>query len=184
MSLTGKILISHPNVPDGNIFHRSVVYLYQDNPSEGSIGLILNKPSKFLVQDAARDKNIILPDLHNKIYHGGPVNQQALVMLHTNNWGSENTMPAGRQLCVSSDNLMFHKLANGDHPAYWRMFGGMAGWAPGQLDAELSGKWPYRAENSWLIAEPTEEFLFMKNGEKQWQRAFELSSNQMFNQYF
>ena len=39
MSLMGKLLIAHPKVPKGTIFHRAVIYLYQDNPEQGSIGV-------------------------------------------------------------------------------------------------------------------------------------------------
>ena len=87
-------------------------------------------------------------------------------------------------LAVSSDNLMFEKLSMGDEPMYWRLFGGMCGWAPGQLDAEMKGEWPYRPENSWLIADATDTFIFSQEGDKQWQMAFELSGNQMFDQYW
>ena len=59
MSLEGKLLIAHPKVPKGTIFHRAVIYLYQDNPEQGSIGVIVNKPSKFR-QLQARSSNFLI----------------------------------------------------------------------------------------------------------------------------
>ncbi len=79
---------------------------------------------------------------------------------------------------------MLKKIAIGDAPKKFRLFGGLSGWAPGQLLAELAGKWPYRPENSWLIADPTEELLFDQSYQKQWETALRLSSSQMFSQYF
>ena len=184
MSLVGKLLIAHPNFPNGTIFHRAVIYLYQDKDDEGSIGVIINKPSKFTIKDVCEDKGIQYPWTKKVIYHGGPVTQNALVLLHTNDWSSQNTATGGLNLAVSSDNLMFEKLSMGDEPMYWRLFGGMCGWAPGQLDAEMKGEWPYRPENSWLIADATDTFIFSQEGDKQWQMAFELSGNQMFDQYW
>ena len=184
MSLVGKLLIAHPNVPTGTIFHRAVIYLYQDKDDEGSIGVIINKPSKFTIKDVCEDKGIEYPWTKKVIYHGGPVTQNALVLLHTNDWSSQNTATGGLNLAVSSDNLMFEKLSMGDEPMYWRLFGGMCGWAPGQLDAEMKGEGPYRPENSWLIADATDTFIFSQEGDKQWQMAFELSGNQMFDQYW
>lgn len=184
MSLTGKLLIAHPNVPVGNPFHRAVIYLYQDNTQEGSIGVIINKPSKFSLVEVFKDKGLEYPWSKKFIYHGGPVTQNALVLLHTNDWSSTNTATGGLNLCVSSDNQMFEKLAMGDEPIYWRLFGGMCGWAPGQLQAEMKGSFPYRAENSWLTAEANDTFIFSQQGEKQWQMAFELSSQQLFDQYW
>jgi putative transcriptional regulator len=180
----GKVLIAHPNLNQDEPFHRTVIYIYQHDPEKGTIGVITNKKSRFSVADLAADKNIPFGDTSKFLYHGGPVNQQALVMLHTDDWTSSNTAPAGRKLCVSSDEFMIEKLSTGNEPAHWRMFGGMAAWGPGQLEAELSGTWPYRSENSWLIAKAPEQLLFGTDGDKQWQKCFEISSAQMFAQYW
>lgn len=178
----GKILIAHPNLPSDQIFHRSVVYIYQHDEQKGTVGVILNKRSRFSVSDVAADKKLHFGDTKKFVYHGGPVNQQALVLLHTNDWQSTNTAPGGKKLSVTSDEFMIEKL-NTEQPAYWRLFGGMSAWQPGQLDAELSGVWPYRSENSWLVAEAPENMLFNLEGEKMWQKCFELSSRQMFSKY-
>jgi len=179
----GKVLIAHPNLPSDQIFHRSVIYIYQHDNDKGTVGVITNKKSRYKVSDLAADKNIIFGDTTKRVYHGGPVNQQALVLLHTDDWSSANTAPAGNKLSVSSDDIMLQKIGSLDQPAYWRLFAGMAAWNPGQLTAELAGVWPYRSENSWLIAKADESILFETDGDKQWQKCFSLSSNQMFEQY-
>ena len=180
--LTGKVLIAHPNLPDKTPFARSVIYIYKDDSVKGTTGVITNKRSRFGVHDVASDKGFDFGDKAKFIYHGGPVNQQALVLLHTNDWSSSNTVPAGRKLCISSDDFMIQKL-NNDTPTYWRMFAGMSAWEPGQLQAELRGVYPFRPENSWLIADAPEGLLFTLDGDKQWQKAMTLSSNQLFEQY-
>ena len=183
MNRIGKLLIAHPNVEKENIFARTVIYLYQDDPEQGSLGVILNKPSRFRISDVCAEKNIVFGDTTKRVYHGGPVNQQALVLLHSDDWQSANTANAGNNLCVSSDNTMLEKIATGNEPAYWRLFGGMCGWAPGQLDAELSGQWPYRPENSWLIAQANDELVYDYDGKAQWTNLVETSSQQMFDKY-
>ena len=130
------------------------------------------------------ERGLNYPFNKHVIYHGGPVTQQALVLLHTDEWRSTNTAPGGSNLAVSSDDVMMQKIAQGNYPVYWRLHGGMCGWAPGQLDAERKGEWPYRTENSWLTAEASDTFIFSGRGEKQWQDAFELSGSQMFDQYW
>lgn len=180
----GKVLVAHPNLGPTETFHRTVIYIYQDDPKAGSVGVITNKKSRYNISDLAADKNITFGDSTKFVYHGGPVNQQALVLLHTNDWASTNTAPAGRNLSVSSDDLMLEKLNTGIQPAYWRLFGGMCGWAPGQLDAEMNGVFPFRSENSWLIAQAPEQCLFGTDGDKQWQKCFELSSAQMFAKFW
>ena len=51
MNYEGKLLIAHPNHPKDSMFHKSVIYIYQDREELGSIGLMLNKPSKFTLED-------------------------------------------------------------------------------------------------------------------------------------
>jgi putative AlgH/UPF0301 family transcriptional regulator len=83
---------------------------------------------------------------------------------------------------LSSDDFMIQKL-NQQVPTYWRLFAGMSTWEPGQLTAELEGRFPFRPENSWLIADAPEGLLFTLDGDKQWQKALALCSNQMFASY-
>lgn len=184
MSYVGKLLIAHPNVKTGNIFHRSVIYIYQHDKKSGTVGVIVNKASRYTIADVANEKGIPFDDTSKHVYHGGPVNTRALVLLHSDDWTSKNTVSAGKKLSVSSDEFMLEKLSLSSQPAYWRLFGGMCAWAPGQLDAELRGEWPYRPENSWLVAESNDSLVYNYQGDKQWQKCFEASSNQLFDQYW
>jgi putative transcriptional regulator len=184
MTLEGKLLISHPNCPKDSFFHRTIIYLYQHDNEKGSIGVILNKPSRYSIADICADHEIEFTGAYQPIYHGGPVNTNALVLLHTRDWSSTNSIFVSNNFRISSDTNMLKKIAIGDAPKKFRLFGGLSGWAPGQLLAELAGKWPYRPENSWLIADPTEELLFDQSYQKQWESALRLSSSQMFSQYF
>lgn len=184
MSYQGKVLITHPNCPKDNPFYKSVIFIYQDNPRTGTLGVIVNKPSKYKVQDVCAEKNIMYVNPIPHIFHGGPVNPNALILLHTDEWQSDNTIIVHQGLCISSDNVMLENISKGKEPKHWRLFGGISGWSPGQLQQELSGKWPYRPENSWLIADIDADFLFKVPFKSQWNEACALAGNQMFDQYF
>lgn len=184
MSYQGKVLISHPNCPKDSPFYKSVIFIYQDNPRTGTLGVIVNKPSKYKVQDVCAEKNIIFKNSTHHIFHGGPVNPNALILLHTNEWSSDNTTPIHERLAISSDNAMLELISQGREPKEWRLFGGISGWSQGQLNQEMSGKWPYRPENSWLIADIDANFLFKVPFKHQWNEACALAGNQMFDQYF
>jgi len=181
--LAGKVLISHPLQDRDSIFHKSVVYLYQHNPA-GSIGLLLNKPSTITLHDLCKEKNYQLLVQPHPVHTGGPVSNNSLIMLHSDEWRSENTAKAYNNLLISSDNLMVKRIALGDAPTRWRIFGGLCGWAPGQLQAELNGIPPFSKKHRWMLADPTPELIFDSVGEHQWNKAIELSSLQLFNQYF
>lgn len=176
MSLKGKILIAHPSSRDG-IFTKSVVYLYQ-NDENGSIGLVLNKVTNWTLANVMKNRDYLYSG-SEVIYKGGPVNESAMVMLHTDDWYSSNTMPVSDGLAISSDQFMLQKIAMQNTPTHWKMYTGMAGWAPRQLEAELKRK------HGWLVAElPYPEFVFEKTGESLWMKAIDLCGQQTISNYF
>jgi putative AlgH/UPF0301 family transcriptional regulator len=183
-SRVGKLLIAHPNLPKDNWFYKTVIYIYSDHPNAGTLGITLNVPTTLTVNSLSYSKGILYPNEVDRCYKGGPVSKEAVIMLHTDEWCSRNTIPAGNGYRLSSDSQMFERLALGDYPAYWRMFMGLSAWAPGQLDLELTGQFPYKAESSWLLADATDYNMFNVDQTEQWEAAVELSSQQMINQFF
>jgi putative AlgH/UPF0301 family transcriptional regulator len=79
---------------------------------------------------------------------------------------------------------MLEKMATGNEPGLWRMVVGICSWSPGQLELELSGKYPYRPENSWLTVKANRSIMFEHDGDKQWQKAMDLSSKTMLDNFF
>lgn len=184
MSRIGKCLVAHPNLTSDNWFYRTVIYIYEDNERVGTLGLCLNVPTTATVKAVLHSKGILYPEGTTQVHKGGPVNEHALFLLHTDEWSTGNTIQAGHGYLISSHEQMLEKIAMGDEPAYWRMVAGLCGWTPGQLDAELRGEPPYTSEHSWLICDATDELLFLYDAEEQWQKAVEMSSSQLFDQYF
>ena len=182
-SRVGKLLVAHPNLPENDWFRRTVIYIYNDN-DQNTLGVALNVETSTSVKKLCYDKGIIYPSEYPSVYKGGPVQQNTVLMLHTSEWISQNTISAGPGYHLSSDSVMFERLSLGDQPAYWKMCLGLCAWAPGQLDAELSGKYPYDSSNSWLICDANDDIIFNHDGEEQWKAAVELSSYQMINQFF
>jgi len=182
MSRVGKLLIANPNFPSESPFAKSVIYVYQDDPDAGTIGLILNKPSTSVSRFC--DMNgVMFPDTEPRIHIGGPVNPSAIILLHTDDWLSTNSASIGNGLRISSDNFMFMKISTGNEPIYWRAFLGISAWRPGQLDTELEGEFPY-VKNMWLIADANDDVIFNYDGEDQWVRAVDLCSQQTINHFF
>jgi len=184
LNRAGKLLVAHPNLRSSDFFYKTVIYIYADDPKQGSLGLVLNKPTTTTLRDLCKRHGVLYPENITHINHGGPVSEQSIVMLHSDEWHSGNTTQAGMGYSLSSDQQMFERLSLGEYPAYWRMFFGICGWRPGQLQAELSGKPPYRPENSWLTAKANDHIMFMYDGEEQWTHAVELCKQQMIDFYF
>lgn len=180
----GKLLIAHPNLPEDNWFRKTVIYIYSDDEQYGTLGLTLNVRTSMTVSQLANQRGIDFPYQSQSLFKGGPVAETSLIMLHTDEWRGVNTTDAGPRYKLSSDNYMFERLAQGDQPAYWKMFLGLCGWKPGQLDLELAGQFPYKQENSWLIADANDYILFELDGDDAWTAAVDLSSKQMISQFF
>ena len=177
-SRVGKLLIAHPNLPGQDWFHKTVIYIYNDSPAQGTLGITLNVETAISVRRLLNDKGVIYPSETPLVNKGGPVTEQSIIMLHTPGWTSQNTIPAGPRYRMSSDPLMFEKLGLGDQPVYWRMFLGIAAWAPGQLEREMNS--PF----GWLTCDANDDILFNYNGEEQWKAALDLCSQQMIHTFF
>lgn len=177
--LQGKLLVAHPRLNSSH-FHKSVVLITEDHHN-GSVGLVLNKPSTYSLREIMDSKGYdCLED--RIVYVGGPVNSTALVLIHTDTWYSSNTMVVKPSIAISSDNLMIEKLAMGDFPMQWRFVCGVSGWAPGQLEAEIKGT--HGREPGWLVCDANEDIIYKWDGEKQWHKALECCSQEMLAQYF
>ena len=184
MSRVGQLLIAHPNLPENTPFSKTVIYIGHDGP-QGVTGLVLNKPTHYSIKEFLNRRNFdVNVDTGHRMRIGGPVNNQSVFMLHSNDWESSSSVDVGKGLCVSSDDFMLEKISHGYVPAYWRMFVGACSWQAGQLEMELDGKHPYRSENSWLTCDPNDHIIFNYDGEDQWYKAMEMSSHQMINSYF
>lgn len=180
----GKLLIAHPNLPKDNWFHKTVVYIYADDVEKGTLGIALNVKTSLSIKNLCSKKGIIYADADKSAYKGGPVAETSIMLFHSNEWSNANTITAGPNFSLTSDDTMFERISLGDCPACWKVIIGISGWAPGQLDLELSGNFPYTSANSWLTAEANDSIMFDYDGETQWKKALELSSNQMIDHYF
>jgi putative transcriptional regulator len=173
MIKTGLLLISPPAVK-GNFWNKTVIFVTEDH-ERGSIGLVLNKPSKMSIKEFSKQHGVE-SEIDGYIYVGGPVNVNALTVLHTPEWNCGNTMKINESYSLSSSGDLLLRFAAGDKPKYWRMFAGLCAWAPDQLDNEFKGVNGYDHKFSWLISSSSYMNVFGLEGSNQWTSAIEQSS--------
>ena len=172
MNLSGKLLIAPPNVR-GNFWTKTVIFLTEHHQS-GSVGVVLNKPSKMSLRDFGEQCDVDL-DIDGDVYIGGPVNVKALTMLHSSEWRCKNTLRINKQYSLSSSEELLGRLAMGDTPHNWRLMVGLCTWTPDQLECELQGKHPYTHNQSWLTVTPNNHLVFGLDKQDQWTTAIEQS---------
>ncbi|MEU6018484.1 YqgE/AlgH family protein [Streptomyces sp. NPDC047515] len=155
-SLTGRLLVATPALADPN-FDRAVVLLL-DHDEEGSLGVVLNRPTPVGVGDILTSWAGLTgePDV---VFQGGPVSLDSALGVAVIP-GDEGPPPRSRPRSNREDPLGFRRvygaigLVDLEAPpellaaalGSLRIFAGYAGWGPGQLETELT-------EGAWYVVE-------------------------------
>ena len=176
-SFRGKLLVAKPNVMKDPHFAKSVVYIYEQT-DKVCVGLVLNKPSYMNVGDIQTMRGVHNSGAAGHLYRGGPVSEQSLMLLHTDDWYSTNTIQATHGNAISSDELMLEKMEHNNMPKCWRLMSGMSTWLVPQLQAEI-----YK-HKAWLVVEPNQEIFYNFDEEDQWQAGINLASSRLMDQLF
>jgi len=145
----GRLLVAEPSILNDTSFNRSVILLSEHN-NEGSIGFIINKPSKYTLND-------LIPEIESDliIYNGGPVSTENLYFIHkvpdlipdsieiTNGifWGGD---------FEKIQELLENQILKEDDI---RFFLGYSGWSKDQLQDELE-------TTSWIVIENNYQNIF------------------------
>lgn len=138
-ALTSLLIVAQDNVSDPN-FGRSIV-LVMNNLGPAPVGIIVNRPTPLTVAKFF-PKLKALAHVQARVYFGGPVEFDQVWFLFRANAApaSETTIPVCDDVYVSSDGKLLLKLLGRPRPMEGlRIFIGHAGWAPGQLQAEIQG---------------------------------------------
>jgi len=175
MNLTGSLLIAPPSVR-GNFWQKTVIFITEHH-DRGAVGLVLNKASQMPVKEFASQHNVSL-SVDGFVNIGGPVNVKAFTMLHSSEWSCSNTMKINKDFSLSSSGEILSALAMGNCPKYWRLFVGLCGWTPNQLENEIKGRPPYKHSQSWLVASSNLEIVFGLDGQTQWTESIEHSGSE------
>ena len=167
--LDGQILIAMPGMQDPR-FHRSLVYLC-DHSADGAMGLIVNKRADNLkLKDLFGRLGIPIGDGPSElarapVHYGGPVEMGRGFVLHSSDYHSDDaTMQIDDATSMTATLDILHAMATHRGPNRAIIALGYAGWAPGQLEAELQA-------NGWLACPADENLLFGADEDSKWNQA-------------
>jgi putative transcriptional regulator len=160
----GQLVVATPTLLDPS-FARTVVLLLQVDEDDGALGLVLNRPS-------GTDVGEVLPDWRALaaapalVFTGGPVQPNAAICLgHGRPGGAAlaaysvlEGVPGTSVGTVDLDSDP-HELATGVSEV--RVFAGYAGWAAGQLEAEVE-------EGAWWVLDALPADAFTAAPEQLW----------------
>lgn len=164
-SLAGQLLVALPSLEDPR-FTKTVIFMVAHSV-RGASGLIVNRPLGD-IPIAVLLKQAGLPDPAAKgtvkLHVGGPVEPTRISVLHTDDFRGQETNVLGGGLAVTTQPDVLQAIAAGKGPRQARFFVGYAGWAPGQLEAEIR-------DGAWITVPADEAILFDEAYETKWDRA-------------
>jgi Putative transcriptional regulator len=155
-SLTGRLLVASPALADPN-FDRAVVLLL-DHDEEGSLGVVLNRPTPVGVGDILASWAGLAGE-PEVVFQGGPVSLDSALGVAVIP-GDEGSGPRSGPRPGRAEPLGWRRvhgaigLVDLEAPpellaaalGSLRIFAGYAGWGPGQLETELS-------DGAWYVVE-------------------------------
>jgi len=155
-SLAGRLLVATPVLSDPN-FRRTVVLVVEHEEEQGTLGVVLNRPTQVPVDQVLEPWNDLATS-PSVVFSGGPVAPNSALALalvpgtdEPVGWHPLDGAPAVARLGLVDLDAPPGLLAPA--VASLRVYAGYAGWSVGQLEAEIG-------EGAWYVlpAEPGDAF--------------------------
>jgi putative transcriptional regulator len=153
------LIVARDHLPDSN-FADSIV-LVMNNLGPGPIGIIINRPMPIPVSRLFPDIER-LARVRGKVYFGGPVDFGSVWFLFRAATPPEHAIQACDGVYLSADRELLLQLLGRNKPMdSLRIFLGHAGWAPGQLEAEIE-------RHDWTSKRAEMDAIFSGKSEHPW----------------
>jgi putative transcriptional regulator len=157
--LTAILLVAREGLVDSS-FSGSVV-LVMNHVADGPVGVIVNRPTPMTVADLFPDRKR-LATIRDKVYFGGPVEFGTVWFLFRAAKKPVRAVQAFDDVYLSADRSLLLRLLRRENPmANLRIFIGHAGWAPGQLEAEIG-------HGHWTLERAASDAVFAPDIEHPW----------------
>jgi putative transcriptional regulator len=162
--MAGRLLVATPQLADPN-FRRSVVLVVEHEVEEGTLGVVLNRPTEVPVDRVLPPWSELVTG-PSVVFQGGPVAlDSALALAHVP--GTDE--PLGWRALSGSPAVARVGLVDLDAPpellatevTRLRVFAGYAGWGVGQLRSEI-------ADGAWYVLSAESSDVFMDAPERLW----------------
>lgn len=160
--LSGQLLLATPGMVDPR-FQRAVIAMCAHD-AKGAIGIGVGATVAGLgFHDLLAQFDIAPGDSENAPVHfGGPVEPRRGFVLHSLDWGGQDTLDVAGLWGLSSTVDVLRAIAEGRGPRHWLIALGYAGWGEGQLDGELAGP-------GWLNVPGSAALIFDRAPAERWE---------------
>jgi putative transcriptional regulator len=162
--VVGRLLVATPRLDDPN-FRRGVVLVVEHDPGEGTLGVVLNRPTEVPV-DRVLPPWATLVTGPSVVFQGGPVALDSALALarvpgsdDPLGWRALDGIPAVSRLGLVDLDAPPEVLAA--EVTELRVFAGYAGWGAGQLRSEIE-------EGAWFVLPGEPHDVFIDDPEQLW----------------
>ena len=153
---------------------KNTVIIMLENDEKGAWGIVINKPLTSIPLGSliykSRDATNKQKELYNvkiPVYWGGPVNENKILILHSQEYKNETTKNF-KNLSISSDYKILFEIADKKGPKKSLVILGISSWGPGQLEGEMEVE-------TWGLSEINADLIFEMDNAKKWLNAINSS---------
>lgn len=160
-----QLLIAMPGLNDPH-FHATVTLICEHN-SDGALGIVINRPLPMALSGLLSQLSLTAHDKKTAdalVYGGGPVAADRGFILHNAGYQFDSSLDVSDDIQLTFSRDVLDAIAAGKGPDKSLVAVGYAGWAPGQLEAEMLA-------NSWLNVPATLDIVFDLPFQDRWQSA-------------
>jgi putative transcriptional regulator len=156
----GTILVANAKLTDPN-FAQTVILIVQFDDENGAVGLVLNRRTELSITGIFPNSKHATKD---PVYMGGPVDiRSAQALLRLAEKTDQATRVIGDVYVSGAKELIDKSINSQTDPSKFRLYLGYAGWAAGQLQAEMRvGAWSLVNGSSRIIFDPHPESLWAR----------------------
>lgn len=164
--LTGQILLALPGIGDPQ-FERAVIAMCAHDEN-GALGIGVGQTIAGLGLHELLGQFEIDPGSapDAPVHFGGPVEPRRGFVLHSTDWGGQDTIEVAGRWALSGTIDILRAIAEGTGPSQWLVALGYAGWGEGQLDAEMT-------RHGWFNVPGNLELLYGVETHRRWEQGFE-----------
>jgi putative transcriptional regulator len=163
--LTGQLLLAMPGIGDPR-FDKAVIAVCMHD-EHGALGIGIGRLAPRLGLHTLLEQFEIpagvAPDA--PVHLGGPVEPQRGFVLHSLDWGGQDTVEVDGRFALTNTVDVLRAIAEGKGPSRWLVALGYAGWGEGQLDEEMT-------RHGWFSCKASEALLFDTEVDQRWSEAF------------
>ena len=166
MPLPGQLLIASRSMGDPRFDHAVVLILYHNKT--GAFGVVINRPVgersiKSLLAAIGDDKDSnVVGSL--RVFAGGPVEPQLGFVIHTPDYRGNGTLAIDDTVAMTASRAILVAIGHHRGPRKSFIAFGYAGWAAGQLEAEI-------ADHAWYTAPADSQLIFDAPRDELWDDA-------------